>query len=220
MNRTALIAPVTCTTTACAMPISPSSRLPLLALALVSALLAACAPTTRVTLLPEADGKPSAVTIRSGDNAQVLTHPYQTAETYRPGSTRLGETTAAAVNAGNPQLLALRPPPPEHFTLYFVPGGSTLTPESEALLPRVLARAAERAGGEMVVTGHTDRVGSVSDNDSLSLQRARSIRDLLVARGFKPALIEAVGRGEREPLVPTADEVDEPRNRRADILVR
>ena len=34
------------------------------------------------------------------------------------------------------------------------------------------------------------------------------------------ALIEAVGRGEREPLVPTADEVDEPRNRRADILVR
>jgi outer membrane protein OmpA-like peptidoglycan-associated protein len=29
-----------------------------------------------------------------------------------------------------------------------------------------------------------------------------------------------VGRGEREPLVPTDDDVDEPRNRRADVEVR
>jgi flagellar motor protein MotB len=41
-----------------------------------------------------------------------------------------------------------------------------------------------------------------------------------VSRGFNAGLIEAVGRGEREPAVPTADDVDEPRNRRVEILVR
>jgi OmpA-OmpF porin, OOP family len=46
------------------------------------------------------------------------------------------------------------------------------------------------------------------------------VRAVLIERGFKAELVEAVGRGEREPLVPTDDEVAEPRNRRAEILVR
>jgi outer membrane protein OmpA-like peptidoglycan-associated protein len=52
------------------------------------------------------------------------------------------------------------------------------------------------------------------------LQRAQVVRELLIAQGFKPELIEAVGRGEREPVVPTEPNVDEPRNRRAEIIVR
>ena len=44
--------------------------------------------------------------------------------------------------------------------------------------------------------------------------------DLMIERGFKAELIEAVGRGEREPAVPTEDEVVEPRNRRAVVVVR
>ena len=83
-----------------------------------------------------------------------------------------------------------------------------------------MASAQARAGGEIVVTGHTDRQGSVQANDQLSLQRAQAVRALLIERGFKANLIEAVGRGEREPLVPTEDEVAEPRNRRAELLVR
>jgi outer membrane protein OmpA-like peptidoglycan-associated protein len=42
----------------------------------------------------------------------------------------------------------------------------------------------------------------------------------MIERGFAPDRIDAVGRGEREPVVPTEDEVAEPRNRRADVLVR
>ena len=76
-----------------------------------------------------------------------------------------------------------------------------------------------RPGGEIVVTGHTDRQGTVEANDQLSLQRALALRALFIERGFPPERIEAVGRGEREPLVPTADEVPEPRNRRAELLV-
>jgi outer membrane protein OmpA-like peptidoglycan-associated protein len=43
---------------------------------------------------------------------------------------------------------------------------------------------------------------------------------MLIERGLDAALVRAVGRGEREPLVPTADEVGETRNRRVEITVR
>ena len=71
-----------------------------------------------------------------------------------------------------------------------------------------------------MVAGHTDRQGSLEANDALSLQRAQAVRALLIERGFQVELIEAVGRGERDPVVPTEDEVVEPRNRRAEIEVR
>jgi OOP family OmpA-OmpF porin len=191
-----------------------------LALPLCVSLLAACAPTSRVTLLPEADGKPSAVLVSNGTQMQSLTTPYDMVSTSPWRGLKTSTTTAEAVSEQYPQLLALRPAQAESFTLYFVPGGAELTPESAAQLPKVLASANARQGGELVITGHTDRVGSVEANDALSLQRANTVRELLISQGFKPALIETIGRGEREPLVPTADEVDEPRNRRVELLVR
>ncbi len=68
--------------------------------------------------------------------------------------------------------------------------------------------------------GHTDRVGTLEANDALSLRRAEAVRALIIERGFEAARVRAVGRGERQPLVATDDEVDEPRNRRVEIVVR
>lgn len=177
-------------------------------------------PTTRVILLPEADGKTSAVDVKTSAGEVHLSVPYQTAAVGQTGDLKLGQTSPDEVRVQYKQLLDLKSQPEQRFTLYFMEGGSKLTAESEAQLAVVLARAAERAGGEIFVIGHTDRVGSVEANDALSLKRASAIRSILVARDFKPELIEAIGRGEREPLIQTADEVSEPRNRRAEIVVR
>ena len=57
-------------------------------------------------------------------------------------------------------------------------------------------------------------------NDRLSVRRAEVVRDALAAIGVPVEKIAVVGRGEREPAVATADEVPEPRNRRAEIKVR
>jgi outer membrane protein OmpA-like peptidoglycan-associated protein len=84
----------------------------------------------------------------------------------------------------------------------------------------VITAARERSGGDIIVTGHTDTRGSGTFNDDLSRRRAQQIRQLLIERQLPAARIEAVGRGERELLVPTADEVDEARNRRVTIEVR
>lgn len=184
------------------------------------AVLAACAPATRVILLPQPNGKPSAVDVQAGNHTQALTEPYQLADVGRSGQIQTGTTTAAEVEKNFPRLIALMPPARERFVLQFEPGSSVLTPESMAQLPAIMERAHARQGGEIIVTGHTDRQGSVEANDRLSLQRAQAVRDLLIGQGFAPQLIEAVGRGEREPAVPTEDDVAEPRNRRAEIEVR
>jgi outer membrane protein OmpA-like peptidoglycan-associated protein len=183
-------------------------------------MLTACAPATRVTLLPEAHGKASAVEVTTGKGSQRIDRPYQVAEVARSGDVKLAATTAEQVRERHPRLLALQPPPPERFTLEFEPGTSALTPDSLTRLEAVIRSAQARAGGEIVVAGHTDRQGSLEANDALSLQRAQAVRSLLIERGFKAELIEAVGRGEREPAVSTEDEVVEPRNRRAEIEVR
>lgn len=187
--------------------------------AILLAMLAGCAgPASRVVLLPQA--QPSAVEVRGSKGNTVLDKPYQQAAVTRQGEVAVDTTTAEKVREQFPQLLVRQPAAEQRFVLYFESGGAQLTAESEARLTQVLASAAARPGGEIVVTGHTDRVGALEANDALSLQRAAAIRMLVVQRGFAPALIEAVGRGEREPLVPTEDEVAEPRNRRAEVVVR
>jgi outer membrane protein OmpA-like peptidoglycan-associated protein len=106
------------------------------------------------------------------------------------------------------------------FTLFFVFGTDTLTPESLQLLGRVSGEVTRRPAAEVIVIGHTDRVGSDQQNDALSLQRAERVRQELVRLGIATERIETVGRGERELLVPTEDEVPEPRNRRVELTVR
>ena len=182
--------------------------------------LAACAPATRVVLLPQEGLPTAAVTVQARQGQVVLAQPYAVAEVASSGSVDTAQTDAQQVEKRYGQLLSVQPAAEQRFTLLFMPGGAQLTPESSAALADVLARATERPGGEVIIIGHTDRVGSVESNDTLSLQRAQAVRQLVIDRGFDPNRVEAVGRGEREPVVQTADEVEEPKNRRAEIVVR
>jgi len=116
--------------------------------------------------------------------------------------------------------LAAQPGRPTSFILYFLEGRDELTPESKQVIGSILAEIAQRPAPEIIVIGHTDRVGSVPYNDALSLRRAERVRDELIKAGIPAESIRVAGRGEREPLVPTPDEVPEPRNRRVEINVR
>jgi len=99
------------------------------------------------------------------------------------------------------------------------------TPKLEAAyakLDEVLAK--DRAHGRMhpgitlYIAGHTDTVGSASHNLKLSQERARSIAAWFRKRGVKlPIAFE--GFGETSPEVKTADNVDEPKNRRVDYVL-
>jgi len=92
--------------------------------------------------------------------------------------------------------------------------------ESRAELDKVFRELRRRPLPDILVTGHTDTVGGLAYNDRLSLARAERLREMLVALGIPADRIQAAGRGKREPLVATDDNVAEPRNRRVEISVR
>jgi hypothetical protein len=108
---------------------------------------------------------------------------------------------------------------PGEFLIWFDTNQSTLTPEGL----RVVAQAAEaykqRGAARITVIGHTDTVGSAAYNLRLSESRADTVANELTREGVPAADIITIGRGEEDLLVPTADGVNEPRNRRVEIVV-
>ncbi len=70
------------------------------------------------------------------------------------------------------------------------------------------------------VVGHTDTTGSAQYNQGLSERRAASVSTFLAGQGVPASRVREEGRGERELLVRTGDNVNEARNRRVDIVIK
>jgi OOP family OmpA-OmpF porin len=70
------------------------------------------------------------------------------------------------------------------------------------------------------VNGFTDRSGPADYNMQLSIRRANAVAGELVRRGVPSNEIVTRGFGEENNLVPTADGVREPQNRRVEIIMR
>jgi outer membrane protein OmpA-like peptidoglycan-associated protein len=191
--------------------------------ALALLILTGCAKPARddlYVLMPGADGKTGALSVESGGKQAVLDQPYAAARVKEPGRVEAGSVTEQEARQAFGAALEAQPGRPTSFLLYFLEARDELTPDSRQLLTRVVDEIARRPAPEIVVIGHTDRVGPVPYNDTLSLRRAERVRDELVKVGIAAERIRVEGRGEREPLVPTADEVAEPRNRRVEISIR
>ncbi|HEX4995612.1 MAG TPA: OmpA family protein [Methylomirabilota bacterium] len=171
-------------------------------------------------LLPSRDGAPAAVEVTSGSARTRIDQPYDTARVRGEGPLEKGRSSEAAVRETFGAALDAQPMRPVSFIVYFLEGKDELTPESLPVLGQIFAELARRPAPETVVIGHTDALGSHASNDALSLQRAERMRDELVKRGVPRERIHVEGRGKRELLVPTADGIAEPRNRRVEISVR
>ena len=109
---------------------------------------------------------------------------------------------------------------PDIYIVYFDWDRSDIRPDAAAVIADVVADAATLGAPPISVTGHTDLSGSAEYNMGLSLRRADSVRDALMAGGVTPDQITTAGRGEEEPAVPTADGVREQANRRAEIIIQ
>ena len=174
----------------------------------------------RIVLLPQAGGGPSALEISTATGQKLrLDQPYASAE-LQGGSLLAVASDAAAVQARYGSLLAQQPARPRSFILPFEANTTRLGPAAAPVLAEVRAALALLPAAELIVTGHTDSVGSVESNDRVSLARAEAVRELLVSAGVDRAMVSVVGRGKRELLVPTADGVAEARNRRVEIKIR
>lgn len=173
----------------------------------------------RVILLPSESGKPSGVVVKTRDAEVVLIKPYAAVE-IRGAAMVPSASSAEEVERRYGGLLSAQPKKPQPFTLFFVLGTDEFTSASKVAFEEARKEVASWSGAEVVVIGHTDRMGREDFNDTLARKRAQMVASRLVSSGVPPDRIEVAARGEREPLIQTADEVPEPRNRRVEIKVR
>jgi outer membrane protein OmpA-like peptidoglycan-associated protein len=203
-----------------AAPLRPRCSIPFV----VALILGGCASSQRnvVVLLPEDGSTSSEVTVTNRGGAQVLSRPYEATEIASPGRSPKEPATLdqAAVQDLFGEALTAMPASPAHFVLYFEVASTELTAESRQLLPQIVEAATARSPAEVAVVGHTDTSGAADRNVRLGLERAETVAALLRSFGVVPASLETGSHGEAALLVPTGDEVAEPRNRRVEVTVR
>lgn len=123
-----------------------------------------------------------------------------------------------------PPPVAYMPPPapapvvtPRQFMVFFDFDRYTLSPDARAIIAKAVDTARQTGSVNIVVTGHTDTVGSLRYNQALSERRAAAVKREMIRDGFNGTMIATVGRNFSDPLIATGPGVREPQNRRSVI---
>jgi outer membrane protein OmpA-like peptidoglycan-associated protein len=160
---------------------------------------------------PEFDFSPVLGAVVSGDD--VVKHTATIGLRYHFGAP--APAPAPVVDAPPPP--PAEPEAPREFIVFFGHNKSNLTSEALTVIKQAADAAKQFGAAKITVVGHADRSGSDSYNQKLSLRRASAVKGALVTEGIAEGSISTSGRGESDPMVPTADGVREPQNRRVHI---
>ncbi|MTJ93991.1 MAG: OmpA family protein [Desulfovibrio sp.] len=116
---------------------------------------------------------------------------------------------------------SLQAPPAaeQKFQVFFDFAKATISAAAEQTLRQAMVSALASDVTTISVTGYTDSAGTDQYNLALSVERAKAVRNTLIRLGIPPAEIAIAGEGKTHQLVPTADGVREPQNRRVLILL-
>ena len=171
-------------------------------------------------VVPSKDGHVGTIVVESAGQKKVIHSAFGSERIQPDGGMVTTAMTRDQVHDIFADTVDALPGRPTSFTLYFLEGKDELTSNSKVELDKVLADVKKRPLPDIMVIGHTDTVGGLAYNDKLSLARAERLREMIVSLGIPAERVGAAGRGKRELLVPTEDNVSEARNRRVEINVR
>lgn len=189
---------------------------------LLMVVIAGCAaPRERIVLIPDPDGKTGSITVSNPAGSVTIDSPNHATTVIDSGKPPTPPATMekGAIDALFAEALSVQPKQPLHFLLYFEKD-TLLTANSDRMIPDIITAVKQREATDISVVGHTDSVGSREYNMTLSMNRANAIRDLLIRNGVDAGHIRTTSHGKENPLVPTGDNVNEPRNRRVEVVVR
>jgi outer membrane protein OmpA-like peptidoglycan-associated protein len=157
-------------------------------------------------------------------DSDYATNQFMVGLRYRFGAPAAKEAPAPAPVAQPAPQAAPAPAPkavqPKEFLVFFDFDRAELTPEARDIVKSAADSAKASGAARIVLTGHADRAGPANYNLGLSQRRADAVKAELIRLGLTTADITTQAKGEAEPLVPTADGVPEPQNRRVEIVIR
>jgi outer membrane protein OmpA-like peptidoglycan-associated protein len=179
-------------------------------------------PQNIFALLPDTNGRNTGVVVRNSAGEQEISQPDQAVQvagaaveptapfaTDRPTERRLFWTALEALPAAE-----------QSFVLNFELTQDVLDAEPLARIPMILRAIQECRSTNISVTGHTDTTGGLAANYQLGLRRAEGVAAVLRAQGVDSSSLFVTSHGEADPIVKTARGVEEPRNRRVEVMVR
>jgi outer membrane protein OmpA-like peptidoglycan-associated protein len=177
-------------------------------------------PVNEIYMVMPEEGAEGTVVVTFSDGREEVLHGDYSAMTvagdetvtYVSNGSEMRDLFGEAVNA--------LPPAPSTQTLYFTTGTTDFNQESKALAADIYEDVVSRQSPEVIVSGHTDTVGTTESNQTLSEKRANAVSEQLIKSGVAPDTITATGYGETELMVETEDNVEEQLNRRVEINVR
>ncbi len=109
---------------------------------------------------------------------------------------------------------------PVSYQVFFPLGSTQLGEQDRNTLTAAAGVYRTKQNARVTVTGFTDTVGSPALNMQLSQARADAVKKVLVDAGVPAASITTSASGESGPLVPTADQTNESRNRRVVVVIQ
>lgn len=103
--------------------------------------------------------------------------------------------------------------------LNFVSGTSQLTPESHKTVTDLSEVLRAYPNAQVQLTGHTDNTGDAQSNQALSLDRANTVKTMLVSGGIAGSRITTQGSGQERPIASNTTEQGRAQNRRTELTV-
>jgi len=105
------------------------------------------------------------------------------------------------------------------FQIQFETGSAVIKPQSYTVLDEILKSTVVAENLKVGVYGHTDNVGNDGANQTLSEQRAASVKSYLESKGITTARIESKGMGSSKPVADNATVQGKAQNRRVEIVL-
>lgn len=112
------------------------------------------------------------------------------------------------------------PAPARTYLVFFDWDKADLTDRARQIIKEAADASTHVQTTSIEVNGYTDLSGTAKYNMGLSVRRADAVKAELIRDGVAAAEIETQGFGETHPLVPTANGVREPQNRRVEIILK
>lgn len=125
----------------------------------------------------------------------------------------LGNDRVTITNTGDRLIVTL----PQD--ILFASDSATLSGGLQGDLNAVASNLQAYPNSTVQVIGHTDSSGDASYNQNLSNQRANAVVDVVASGGVPFSRLQAIGRGEDQPIASNLTEEGKAQNRRVEIVI-